>query len=320
MGLENIEEEFLSELIDVLEATESILLVLEKEGFEAESYNVVMRNLHNLKGTTAALELDYLSNVVHSLETFFLNGKDALPNTVDVLLKSFSFIYSYFHDGDSEHLKNINLKPNGKKEEAQELVTKNNPGAKVINLRVSQEAFYKNEVDIRDLKVFHIDDEPGTLDLIKGDLEEWGLHVESFLSLDKLRDYVINNGLPDCFLIDYKLKDITGIEILKNLNLLVPSIPKIIYSGFIDQNLMLQALHNGAFGIIEKPFTEDLFREYLKLVKKKKVRDGYLKKSHQFQLKVYNDLIKGNFDKSVILESLEALMDQAEGVGFKKSQ
>ena len=80
-----------------------------------------------------------------------------------------------------------------------------------------------------------------------------------------------NNGLealemlktlnPDLMMLDIKMPKMHGMEILKQIKKLKPSLPVIIVTGYQSVEMAQEALKNGAADYIPKPFeTEEIIR------------------------------------------------------------
>lgn len=59
--------------------------------------------------------------------------------------------------------------------------------------------------------------------------------------------------LPDCFLIDFKMPGIDGIELLKRLKALGSTAPALMISGYLNTGLKDRAINAGFADLIEKP-------------------------------------------------------------------
>jgi len=75
---------------------------------------------------------------------------------------------------------------------------------------------------------------------------------------------VFKKHLPDLVILDFNLPGIDGIEILKELKIISPDIPVILFTAFGTNERVIEAMKNGAYDYIEKPFDLDVF---LKIVK-----------------------------------------------------
>jgi chemotaxis protein histidine kinase CheA len=73
-----------------LETADALLLELERsdENARAEAFAKLLREMHTLKGSAAAVSLDDVSTVAHDLETFFARMRDGeiacAPESLDV--------------------------------------------------------------------------------------------------------------------------------------------------------------------------------------------------------------------------------------------
>jgi len=59
---------------------------------------------------------------------------------------------------------------------------------------------------------------------------------------------------PDLVLLDIKLPDMSGIEVLKHIRKADPTIPVLMVSGNATETAFAEALKHGAFAYIPKPF------------------------------------------------------------------
>ena len=92
---------------------------------------------------------------------------------------------------------------------------------------------------------------------------------------DKYDLHLANNGAealemmktarPDILLLDIKMPKIHGIEVLKQVKELWPSLPVIIITGYQSVELAQESLKNGAADYIPKPFDS---KQILKAVAK----------------------------------------------------
>ena len=65
----------------------------------------------------------------------------------------------------------------------------------------------------------------------------------------------VGNG---CLVTDLRMPDIDGIELLKRLNAQSAMLPTIMVTGHGDVQMAVEAMKNGAFDFIEKPFGDDV--------------------------------------------------------------
>lgn len=105
-------------------------------------------------------------------------------------------------------------------------------------------------------EVFVVDDDPLIGETLLGLLGAEGYDVTSFLDGDAFLDGLRFRHVPECLLIDVNLPGRNGIELLKALDARHYRAPIIIISGRGDIATAVEAIRNGAFDFIEKPFDQ----------------------------------------------------------------
>ncbi|MBE0580680.1 response regulator FixJ [Devosia sp.] len=65
----------------------------------------------------------------------------------------------------------------------------------------------------------------------------------------------IRNG---CLITDLRMPDMDGVELLRRLRQMDAMLPAIVISGHGDVQMAVEAMKNGAFDFIEKPFSDDV--------------------------------------------------------------
>jgi DNA-binding NtrC family response regulator len=65
----------------------------------------------------------------------------------------------------------------------------------------------------------------------------------------------------DLIITDLKMPGMSGIEVLKSVRTLQPDIPVILITGYASVETAVEAMKNGAFDYISKPFTPDILLE-----------------------------------------------------------
>ncbi|MCK4491810.1 MAG: response regulator, partial [Candidatus Altiarchaeales archaeon] len=144
--------------------------------------------------------------------------------------------------------------------------------------------------------VLLIDDDPDTVRLIGTLLEKEGYTTTSALNGKQgLRKVYEEN--PDLILIDIKLPDIDGNEVLKNIKETNPNRPVIMMTAYADIDNAILALKLGADDYIKKPFdnthlTHTINRTYeaMTLRKEKKILKQRVTKLLKKKLKLtHND-------------------------------
>jgi excisionase family DNA binding protein len=105
-------------------------------------------------------------------------------------------------------------------------------------------------------KILIVDDDESICTLFKDALEIEGHIVTTTtesvkgLELAKGKEY-------NLIFLDLMMPGIDGAEFLKQIRVVKPELPVTIITGFPDSTLMMNALENGPFGVMRKPFTSD---------------------------------------------------------------
>lgn len=115
-----------------------------------------------------------------------------------------------------------------------------------------------------------VDDEVNLLRMTQMMLSQVGHRVETCTSgeeaIARLESSVNNGVLPyDVVLTDYRLKDLTGLDVLRVVKREDPSTQVLLVTAYATTATAVEAMRCGAFDYIEKPFKRD---EILALVKK----------------------------------------------------
>jgi two-component system NtrC family response regulator len=106
------------------------------------------------------------------------------------------------------------------------------------------------------LSILVIDDESVICDACRLILAEYGHTVDLCLT-GKTGLLAIERGAYDLILLDMKLPDIDGMQILKAVRKKVPAPFIIVMTGYSTLSNALQAMKLGAADYLAKPFTDD---------------------------------------------------------------
>ena len=108
-------------------------------------------------------------------------------------------------------------------------------------------------------KILIIDDEEIVLDSCASILEDSEFELATALNgtigLNLLHDFG-----PDLVFVDLKMPGISGIEVLERINELDSTIVTIVITGFATVSSAVEAMKQGAYDFLPKPFTPDQFR------------------------------------------------------------
>ena len=107
-------------------------------------------------------------------------------------------------------------------------------------------------------KILIVDDEKDICFLISEIIQEEKYITQSVLNSNEAL-YKFNTFKPDLVILDVWLgnSELDGIEMLKEFKRINPTIPVIIISGHGTVNMAVDAIKNGAYDFIEKPFTSE---------------------------------------------------------------
>lgn len=106
-------------------------------------------------------------------------------------------------------------------------------------------------------KVFIVDDDLQVCNALKWLLESVNLNVDFFCNPLDFLNYCNNNSLTDCCVIlDVRMPNISGLEVLEQLRLKEKSLPVIMITGHGDIPMAVRAMKAGAFDFLSKPFND----------------------------------------------------------------
>ncbi len=313
MNFDDVDSDSLVELVEICEDTENIILKLEK-GFNSELFKAIKRNLHNLKGTCGMFDFDALAKICHDTETYLerYGERELNSETTDFLLSVVVHIIQCLSEQDGSYLEKIPHPPTLEglseplppKSQSSELEGK-------VQVKTNKEAFYKNQLDLDGLNIYHLDDDPALLEIFKFEVEEIGPIVSSFQKVSELREGLLQSGLPDLIVIDNKLANgENGIETIKSLESLIPSIPKILYSAYLSNEIILEALAKGAYAVLQKPLEIEILKFHLIKIKRKIYREKYLHEVHNFLAEINDRGEDPSFEKVEIVKKARKLLTQ----------
>jgi len=102
--------------------------------------------------------------------------------------------------------------------------------------------------------VYIVDDEPAVREMIELMLDSVGYQTQSFPdALTFLDNYQDRHG---CILLDIRMPNMSGMVLQQKLNEANVLLPIIFVTGHGDITMAVEAMQNGAFDFMEKPFRE----------------------------------------------------------------
>jgi two-component system, LuxR family, response regulator FixJ len=104
--------------------------------------------------------------------------------------------------------------------------------------------------------VYVVDDDFGVLGSLRFLLETDGFEVEAFRSGSALLNVAASKG-ADCFVIDYKMPNMSGIELAERLRNRGIDTPIILITGYPDEDILAKTTAAGIHHVLLKPHIEE---------------------------------------------------------------
>jgi len=104
--------------------------------------------------------------------------------------------------------------------------------------------------------VFVVDDDLGVLSSLRFLLETDGFDVTAFRSGAALLNAVASDG-ADCFVVDYKMPNMSGLDLAGHLRSRDIVTPIILITGYPDENILAKAAAAGIHHVLLKPHLEE---------------------------------------------------------------
>jgi two-component system, LuxR family, response regulator FixJ len=104
--------------------------------------------------------------------------------------------------------------------------------------------------------VYVVDDDAGVLGSLRFLLETDGFNVRTFSNGAALLNAVRSTDV-DCFVIDYKMPDMNGIDLTGRLRSRDIAAPVILITGYPDENISARAKAAGVRHVLQKPLLDD---------------------------------------------------------------
>jgi two-component system, LuxR family, response regulator FixJ len=128
---------------------------------------------------------------------------------------------------------------------------------------------------LKNPKVMVVDDDAGVRNAMRVLLKSVGLESVLYASAQEfLAGY--DNSQPGCLLLDIRMPVVSGLELQQQLNLRGAVIPVIFMTGHGDIPMAVEAMQQGAFDFLQKPFRD---QDLIDRIQRAIVRDGELRKS-----------------------------------------
>jgi two-component system response regulator FixJ len=103
--------------------------------------------------------------------------------------------------------------------------------------------------------VFVVDDDEGVRNSLRFLLKSVGLATRALASAGEFLD-TYKPSLPGCLVLDVRMPGMSGLELQQQLNLRGAVIPVIFITGHGDIPMAVEAMQQGAFDFLQKPFRD----------------------------------------------------------------
>ncbi len=110
--------------------------------------------------------------------------------------------------------------------------------------------------------VFVVDDDPAILELIRRVGASLGWRVETFTTGEAFLE-VIDAETAGCLILDYRLPQKSGLQLLDELHVRNVTLPVVFISGNAEVSTAVQAFRAGTVDFLEKPFDVDELRRVI---------------------------------------------------------
>ena len=104
--------------------------------------------------------------------------------------------------------------------------------------------------------VYVVDDDADVLGSLRFLLETDGFNVRTFMNGAALLNAVRSTGV-DCFVLDYKMPDMNGLDLAGRLRNRDIAAPVILITGYPDENISARAEAAGVRHVLLKPLLDD---------------------------------------------------------------
>ncbi len=130
-------------------------------------------------------------------------------------------------------------------------------------------------------KILVVDDEEGMREFLKIMLSQRGYDVAGASTADEAFSILKEGGI-DLLILDIKMEPLDGLSILKEARKLIPEIPTIMISAYASPETAIEAMKEGAYDYLPKPFNiEEMCLVIEEALKKRKQK--YLEATEDIQ-------------------------------------
>lgn len=160
-------------------------------------------------------------------------------------------------------------------------------------------------------RIMLIDNEEGLCRMMEAVLADSGYAVKSYTrSFEAVEDF--KPGEWDLVITDIKMPGMDGLEVLQRVRAKCPQVPVIMITAFATVETSIQALRNGAYDMLTKPFEPE---ELLYRVKNALTQTQLLEENRELRQELVG---KFRFDNIIgVSPSLKALLEKVEKIAIR---
>lgn len=229
------------EALELLDCAEKCLLQLDKGESLHNHYNSIFRAFHSIKGAAGMMDMIALQSHMHQLESIFTQQQGQ-----EFLSKEFTDLFLRGVDATKAILRGQKINFDYQVIANSPLLTK---PSSPENIATVTQLGTKPAIG----KILVVDDEPEIVDLLTKILRLQNITAKGVARSEEVMG-ALATFKPDALFTDISMPGDNGIDILKALNKSHPDIPVVFISGYVNKDILLQAIELGVFGVIEKPF------------------------------------------------------------------
>lgn len=297
-------DEFVVEGQELLDRAESHLLAIEQGGEFAQHYDEIFRALHSIKGAAGMMELEALKAHMHQLENDFTELKGRASVEKDQI--------TYFLRGTDNARRLLRGEAPVAAPQAAAPPEQAGPAPSQPVSTISSPSPDGTPAVGR---VVFVDDEPLIVEMVTRILEEAGFKTSSTANPLEV-EQLIESTSPDVVLADVMMPQMNGLQLVETLRQRWPFLPVVFLSGHVDKEVLLEAMRNGVYGIIEKPFEQHNLIETITNASQRYRLEKLLDGSVNLLMYQFSDLDRflesqGKEDeRTLIRREIEALLQQ----------
>lgn len=260
---DKLRSDYLQEAKDLLADTESCFLLLEKDNGNRELIDRIFRMIHTVKGSGSIVGFESFTRFAHQFEnllSLIRAGTLAIDSSImDLMFEANDQLKEWLRELEQDYTFELDTTATVAR---LSVYTAGNL-AKTPTQAGPAFGFFDDEpvqapADGNQPSVLLVDDEAEILDLYEGYLELMPVRILRAQDGDEAVA-ILDQTLPDVIVLDLKMPNMNGIELLSHVRRKFPDIPVIFVSGYSDRSDIINMLNMGAFAFMAKPVPREQF-------------------------------------------------------------